>query len=275
MTMLGMAIWVPALLALLLLVIDVRKLLARWIPIDPENRVHTGALTLSMLIVICSGLTLSIGMENLSLAVPSLDFWEAMAFLRFQNLLLLMLSLLGVGWLIRRSGQEVLKRLGFTQPSPGAVFRGVVVGLVLTVVAAFADQLASNVQWQYDLYVELLTEKWTGPLLTSPMGILSLGLAAIGEETLFRGALQPRFGLLLTSVLFTLFHFHYGLSVATLVVLLLGLCLGWVRQREGMVMCMVIHATYNIGSGVWSLYMGSLRKNRPGGSEETHAKRMR
>ncbi|WP_124728506.1 CPBP family intramembrane glutamic endopeptidase [Staphylospora marina] len=257
-TNIGMVMWVLALLALLLLVPAVRRLLSRWIPIDPENRLHAGALSLSMIIAINLGTTLAFGLEDLSEYAATPDFSEVLVQIWSQNLLFLLISLLGVGWLIRRSGREVLQRLGFTRPSPVAVLKGAGVGLVLMVVAALAEQLAANVEWLYDPHVEEMTEKLLGPLLTSPLGILTLGLAAaLGEETLFRGALQPRFGLLPTSVLFTLSHVQYGLSMATLVVFLLGLYLGWVRQREGTVMCMVIHATYNMGLGVLSLYMGS------------------
>ena len=67
--------------------------------------------------------------------------------------------------------------------------------------------------WGLDEDVQRLTEVLIGPLLGSIPGILTLGLAAgIGEETLFRGALQPRFGLLITSLLFALLHSQYGIT---------------------------------------------------------------
>ena len=105
--------------------------------------------------------------------------------------------------------------------------------------------------------VEKLTEQLLGPLFRSPFGILTLGVAAaIGEETLFRGALLPRFGLVLSALLFALLHSNYGITVSTLFVFALGLVLGMVRIRYNTTTAMVVHAVYNMTLGILA-YMGS------------------
>ena len=83
---------------------------------------------------------------------------------------------------------------------------------------------------------------------TSVGGAIALGLSAgISEELLFRGAVQPRLGLLLTTILFTIGHLQYGLTLATLQVFVIGLVFGLMRKRtKGIVVCMVSHATYNM-----------------------------
>jgi membrane protease YdiL (CAAX protease family) len=97
-----------------------------------------------------------------------------------------------------------------------------------------------------DADVETLTEQLIGPLFQSPWGIISIGLAAgIGEEALFRGAMQPRFGLIATSLLFALVHSNYGITLATVVVFLLGMMLGWLRIRYNTSTAMIAHAVYN------------------------------
>jgi membrane protease YdiL (CAAX protease family) len=79
--------------------------------------------------------------------------------------------------------------------------------------------------------------------LVSPLAALAVSLSAgVGEELLFRGALQPRFGLVLTSLLFAVGHAHYGLSPATVEVFVIGLVLGLVRRRINTTTCIVIHA---------------------------------
>ena len=79
----------------------------------------------------------------------------------------------------------------------------------------------------------------------------TLGLAAaLGEELVFRGAMQPRFGLLLTAILFALLHSNYGITLSTAVVLILGLVLGWQRIRYNTSSAMITHATYNITLGL-------------------------
>jgi membrane protease YdiL (CAAX protease family) len=90
-------------------------------------------------------------------------------------------------------------------------------------------------------------------LLLSPAGAVvselsnqSLVPAALGEETLFRGALQPRFRPLLTALIFTVGHVQYTLSPALLEILAIGLVLGWLRERTNTTTCMVVHAGYNL-----------------------------
>jgi membrane protease YdiL (CAAX protease family) len=56
---------------------------------------------------------------------------------------------------------------------------------------------------------------------------------------------QPRLGLLLATVLFTLGHVQYGLTVATLEVFIIGLALGLTRSRTNTTVCVLIHAGYN------------------------------
>ena len=67
--------------------------------------------------------------------------------------------------------------------------------------------------------------------LDNPLGIAALALfPGICEEILFRGALQPRIGLLATALLFTSIHTQYGISLDALSVLVVALGLGLIRR---------------------------------------------
>jgi membrane protease YdiL (CAAX protease family) len=67
--------------------------------------------------------------------------------------------------------------------------------------------------------------------LRTPDYVTIASLAALGEEPLFRGVLQPSIGLLPTGVLFGLLH---ATSVAHVVLAcILGLLLGWLYQWSG------------------------------------------
>ncbi len=93
----------------------------------------------------------------------------------------------------------------------------------------------------------------------SAPGIMTLGLAAaLGEESIFRGTLQPKFGLLLTTVLFALLHSQYGISFSTVAVFLVGLILGVLRLRANTSTSMITHAVYNMSLGLIS-YLGWLQ----------------
>ena len=76
-------------------------------------------------------------------------------------------------------------------------------------------------------------------------------MPAVVEETLFRGALVPRLGVVVTAVLFAALHTQYAITFATLEVFVLGIGLGLLRVRSGSTLpCMVTHAGYNIAVGL-------------------------
>ena len=105
-----------------------------------------------------------------------------------------------------------------------------------------------------------LAQEATGQLfgaLLTPVGALAVGIAAgTGEEILFRGALQPRFGILFTALLFMLAHFQYAFSPAMAEVLFLGLALGYMRRRVGTIPCILVHAGYNLANMLLQIVAG-------------------
>jgi uncharacterized protein len=152
---------------------------------------------------------------------------------------------------VRRDWGASLQRLGIVRPTGRQVLLGVGLALLLVPLVLLIEYVASWVGVSADADVERLSEQLLGPLFRSPFGIFTVGAAAaLGEETLLRGALQPRFGLLLTTILFALLHSNYGISLSTLVVFLLGLVLGIVRMRANTTTAMIIHAVYNATLGL-------------------------
>ncbi|GAA5346641.1 hypothetical protein CLV97_10360 [Planifilum fimeticola] len=249
--LLGIGIWAPSLVGLLFFIPRVRRWIARAIPIDPENPVHVISLSMSMLIILELLMILGIGLENLAAIGESENLSVSISELWTQDIAMLLLGLIGVGWLSRRKFGESLARLGIVKPSVREIAFGLGIGLLLVALAFGLEYVAAFFGISADPEVEELTKQLLGSLFTTVPGILTLGLAAaLGEETVFRGALQPRFGLLLTSILFALMHSNYGFSLSTLIVFLVGLALGAVRLRFNTSTSMVVHATYNITLGV-------------------------
>jgi membrane protease YdiL (CAAX protease family) len=90
------------------------------------------------------------------------------------------------------------------------------------------------------------------------VGIAALALVpGICEEILFRGALQPRIGLVATALLFTSIHTEYGFSVAALAIFVIALGLGLVRKYTNTTSSILTHATYNLlaGFGIGGSYL--------------------
>jgi membrane protease YdiL (CAAX protease family) len=69
--------------------------------------------------------------------------------------------------------------------------------------------------------------------------------AGIGEEILFRGAIQPRFGIVLTSAFWALVHTQYQFSFVVLGLFLVGILFGLIRKYMGTTPAIIAHALYN------------------------------
>jgi membrane protease YdiL (CAAX protease family) len=262
--LLAVGLWGPALAGLLLLLPAVRRAVARFVPLDPDNPVHAVALSFTMLVMINLVFTLGVGLDNLAdLMATARDMrgeedgsGYLMASLWVQQVLTALLAMVGVGWLTRLDWRGALARLGVTPMSAQQWLVGVGVGVGLVPAMLLLERLFSLIGWGAQADVARLTEVLIGALFESPFGILTLGLsAALGEETIFRGALQPRFGLLLTSLLFALVHSNYGITFSTLIVFLIGMLFGWLRIRHNTSTAMVAHAVYNMTLGLLA-YLG-------------------
>ncbi|MCS1352316.1 CPBP family intramembrane glutamic endopeptidase [Mechercharimyces sp. CAU 1602] len=243
---------ISTLLGMFLLIPAVRRLVAKVIPINPTQQVHAVSLSFSTLILLQMFMTLGMGLDSLA----DLEQQMPLASIWAQDIMLFILGLLGVGWVVRHQLTPTLNRLGIVLPTLSNVATGVFMGFAL-----FAIIISIELIFNYlgiamtNKEVEDATESLIGPLTASLPGVLTLGFAAaLGEETIFRGALLPRFGLVLSSLLFALLHSQYGLSSSTFIVFILGLILGVIRMRTNTTTAMLTHATYNISLGLIALY---------------------
>lgn len=246
---LGGMLILTAMIGLLLLVPTVRKaaITSLGFELRADNIVHTVALVLAVWLI---GLTLSqffllqglpietvealFDAQSLSLATV----WE-------QGVAFVLFAILGVGMGLRRDTKATLRRLGVE----GLTVRQL--GLIVGVIVALLLWDAA-LSWVWELLAPGSYERISsisGNLLSdllTPLGALSIGFSAgIGEELLFRGAVQPRFGLLFATILFTVGHVQYDFSPALLSVFIIGLVLGIIRQRENTTVSILIHAGYN------------------------------
>jgi membrane protease YdiL (CAAX protease family) len=159
-------------------------------------------------------------------------------------------AVLGVGLGVRRSPRETIDRLGYGPISLRQLgIVGVFIGAALALSLA-ADSLFARLQ--PDLYRQVgeISENLFNPAGLSPAGAVLFALlvgvgAGLGEETLFRGAVQPKLGILATSVLFASMHVQYGPSLLLGYVLLLAVGLGLLRERVNTTASFLAHAGYN------------------------------
>ncbi|NPV07746.1 MAG: CPBP family intramembrane metalloprotease [Anaerolineae bacterium] len=241
---------------------SVRRLAARYLPLDPDSFVHTIALvtvvTLTLesfvpliilgeppLITLLSGVITGVGDVNLG---------DRGGVLRGEIYGLIWLvpgAIMAVGYGIRRDLEQALRRLGLVRVTGGQAATGVALGVGLVLLVAV---LGLVIEWLWELMGWETTggagfDQAFGTLLApfmTPIGAVVLGLSAgLGEELAVRGVLQPRLGILLSNLLFTSLHaFQYNWD-ALVVVFLLGAVLGLIRRRTNTATSVIVHGVYD------------------------------
>ncbi len=225
----------------------IRKDLATFLPIDPDSPVHALALVLATIFfgtqVTFIAFTDVLAADNAQPALTLLDLF-------LNEIPFLILALAGVGIFIRRSAAGTAVRLGLVRPAWWQL------ALALAAAGAFfALGQGSDVishAWTPDVArrVDMTTQHLFG-LLGNPAGIAAVALLpGLCEEILFRGALQPRIGLVATALLFTAIHTQYGASVDTVAVFVIAIGLGVIRKYTNTTTTCVTHISYNLLVGI-------------------------
>ena len=93
--------------------------------------------------------------------------------------------------------------------------------------------------WQVPLYALIM------PFVYSTPFFLTLG--PVAEELFFRGFLQKRIGVFLTSIVFALLHTGYGSIAEVLGAFIASMVLGWwVKKHDDVAPTIIAHAFYNM-----------------------------
>jgi membrane protease YdiL (CAAX protease family) len=225
----------------------VRERIARALPIDPDSPVHAYGLVLAVILL---GTQLSTIAFVDVLASDRLAPPLGLADLAASEAPFLIMGLAGVGLYVRREAAGAAERLGLTRPEWWQI------ALALAAAGAFfafiqaADGLSHTLSPQTASQVDSTTQHVFGAL-NNPLGIAALALLpGICEEILFRGALQPRIGLLATAVLFASIHTQYGLTLDALAIFVLAIGLGLIRKYTNTTTSGVCHVSYNLLAGI-------------------------
>jgi membrane protease YdiL (CAAX protease family) len=224
---------------------SIRKDVATLLPIDPDNPVHALALVLAVILfgTQVTSLVFTDVLGSLSDQPP-----QTLLDIFLDELPLLAVALAGVGVFVRRSALLTAERLGLVRPAwwhivvalaSAGVFLAVLQGFdvvnhnLLPEVARRVDSANSH------LFSELATAGWVGAIALAV-------LPGVCEELLFRGALQPRIGLVPTALLFTSIHTQYGISIDLAGIFVVALGLGLIRKYLNTTTSVTVHVTYNL-----------------------------
>ncbi len=231
---------------LLPLIKPFRKLVARFTPMDPNSPIDLCGLAFviwipAFLIIaaIQSG-PVDVGSDEAT-SLTENAFYLVLTAATFVGI-----AYVAVGYRIYRTGEDATKRLGLTMPSmkTAAISLAMVIpcfvvsmiGSALTV--AFQPDVVDNLD-------ETMDQMTNG--LDNPIGALLIGLTAgIGEEVLFRGAIQPRFGIVIAALFWTTLHVQYDFSFILVGLFGVGILLGVQRKYFGTTSAVITHAVYNM-----------------------------
>ncbi|MFZ4813637.1 MAG: CPBP family intramembrane glutamic endopeptidase [Phototrophicaceae bacterium] len=214
---------------------------------NADSWVHRLALVLAICVT-TSTLIDYLLLGGLEGVAQNLDAQSVNVQLTLLNLaLLLVAAAFGVGLFVRRSVLETLQRLGLRRPTTADILWGTgmaffmlgiafVFGLSLTLFQT-PEQIAAQSSASQELARAL-----SGSFLLVFAASIS---AAVGEEILFRGALQPVFGLIPTTIFFALIHSQYTFTPSSLVIIVVGGLLGWLKNRQSTTAAIIAHFLYN------------------------------
>lgn len=219
------------------LIPPLRSLASRIVPFDPRSKPDmVGFIILSQIAV------LSIA----SLAAEDGEFEPlSYSYLVIQGAAFVAIAFLLVGTWIYRSPRSAMERLGLVRPTQAQVWIGIGLVLVLFAVSIASSLLVSQFQPEISDEITENLGRMTEEVESRP-GALLLGVTSgTGEETLVRGAIQPRYGVVFTSVLFAVLHAQYGLSFVTAGVFVTGVIFGLERKYLNTTCCIITHSLYN------------------------------
>jgi CAAX protease family protein len=253
---LDIGIMATAVVAAMLASKPVRERVSRLVPIDPDSPVHAYAVVLAV-ILFGSQVSTIVFVDVLTVGqqLPSMNVLDLAA----SETPFLIMAVAGVGLYVRRLPAGALERLGVARPAWWHI------AIALAAAGAFFAfiQGADYLSHQWTPQVASQVDKTTQHVfagLNNPIGIAGLALLpGICEEILFRGALQPRIGLVATALLFTSVHTQYGLSFDALSVLIVAVGLGLIRKYTNTTTSCVCHVSYNLlaAIGIAGAWLGA------------------
>ena len=229
----------------------VRRALARVLPaLDPESPVHTLALAAVGYLLGNAAISLAPGaLEMLAEAEIEATLLDVLA----QQAVFMLAAALGAGWLTRRNGVAIRERLGLARPTSRQLASGAAWMLFFVFLQGCISTVWVLVDSSQAEQLSGINEALLGNFDTVWEWFLLAAAAGLGEELLFRGALQPIFGILPTSLIFAVSHVQYGLTPATVAIFLLAVILGIIRKRSNTTVAILVHAGYNFILGLITL----------------------
>lgn len=221
-----------------------RELMGKILPMDAESPIDWSGL--AILLGLLGFLIPTAFIDSAPAAISDNSAAALTTGLLQQLLAFVALAYVAVGYRNYRTGEEATVRLGVQKPTPTQITMGLA-GVLAAFVAANIGGLLT--QWLQPDVLDSLENSMDAMTsgVTTPFVAIVLALSSgIGEEVLFRGAIQPRFGMVLSALLFAFLHAQYGFTWVLLGLFLIGMIFGWLAKNHGTMAAVVAHVVYNL-----------------------------
>ncbi len=232
-----------------------RIFLSQYIPIEPDSFVHKTALTalFAMILIpvvplLITGFPPYLSPVFLEMAGEAGAVMEVVSFDVFSLFWMILASFIIAGLYINKNFPMVLERLALKKPSKTEFLYAVAYGIALVALFTAIDHAITAI-WEFFGWtvtdadsVNILFAAYLTPL-TAVVAAISAGF---GEEIAIRGLLQPRFGIIIPSLLFASLHaFQYSWD-GVLSVFIAGIIFALLRRHYNTTFSAVSHTTYDL-----------------------------
>ncbi|ABR54988.1 Abortive infection protein [Methanococcus vannielii SB] len=224
-----------------------------------DNQIHRTLLSLSVYLLLNPVILWSFSANLMIITTIVPDFLELLAF----QFVIFIFSFVGIGYGTRRNFIQTINRLNIKIPS----IKYVIIGLISIVfldklIWNFFDVLGMIIQYINPYFGEQISKQVFFESTNVETAVKSVKIVSntllkiaflsivvgISEELLFRGAIQPRFGNVYTSILFSVLHAHYFSIIVFLGIFLISYVLGKIKEKSSTSTPILIHILYDFFS---------------------------
>ncbi len=233
-----------------------RGQLARVLPFDPDSFTHTVALVcvlaliampLVPLLVTGNAPLLNADLQEV-LGIGKEESGSSVKLDAFTLIWTVIGSFFLVGLWIRKDMKSTLGRLGLVRPTARQVILGIVSGIMLVGVFWIIDDLLAAFFLAAGITItdETLVNNLFMASFTPLAAVVASVSAGLGEELSIRGVIQPRFGILISALVFASLHAYQYAWDGVIGVFLAGICFGLLRHYTNTSTSAISHGIYDL-----------------------------
>mgnify|MGYP001222996077 CR=1 FL=1 len=233
-----------------------RGTLARVLPFDPDSHIHTIGLVcvlamivmpLVPLLVTGNAPFLNADLQAL-LGIGTEEPGSSVKLDTYSLIWTIIGSFFLVGLWIKRDIPGTLERLGLVRPTARQVLIGIASGILLVGIFWVFDDLLVALFTAAGITVtdETLVNNLFIASFTPLAAVVASISAGLGEELAIRGVIQPRFGIILSALVFASLHAYQYAWDGVIGVLLVSLCFGVLRKYTNTSTSAISHGVYDL-----------------------------